>query len=172
MLIRVAPDDEFLVKQSVSVLQKSFGTVALEFSLTRENNPSNPAFVNEKSFKDHLMKEVEFYLCYEEKRPAGCIAIERSPQDPTLFYIERVGVMPQFRHRKLGRKLMDLAFNKILELGGNRVSVGIIDQNVRLKNWYLGQGFYQTSVKKIDHLPFDVCFLERTLSKEDLISAD
>ena len=172
MLIRVAPDDEFLVKQSVSVLQKCFGTVALEFRLTRENNPSNPAFIDEASFKDHLKKDVEFYLCFEERKPAGCIAIERSPQDSTLFYIERVGVMPQFRHRKLGRKLIGNAFDKILELGGNRVSVGIIDQNVRLKNWYLEQGFSQMSVKKIDHLPFDVCFLERSLNKGDLISAD
>jgi hypothetical protein len=46
---------------------------------------------------------------------------------------------------------------------GKKVSVGIIDENLVLKNWYRDYGFVQTDIRRFEHLPFVVCFMEKEL---------
>lgn len=90
----------------------------------------------------------------------GCVGIE-DPQKDDTFYIERLAVLPDYRHKRIGRRLMDYAFEKIKSYNGKTVSIGIIDENTVLKEWYKKYGFEETGIKKFDHLPFTVCFLQK-----------
>jgi ribosomal protein S18 acetylase RimI-like enzyme len=72
-------------------------------------------------------------------------------------------VVPGDRHSGLGKRLMDHALKEIAKLSGTKASVAIINQNTRLKSWYEKYGFKETLVKKYDHLPFEVCFMEFVL---------
>jgi hypothetical protein len=47
--------------------------------------------------------------------------------------------------------------------GGKKVSIGIINENRRLKDWYISCGFAETGTRKFEHLPFEVCFMERAV---------
>jgi len=163
MFKRIQTDDHLAVKKSLSVLHKSFVTVADEFGLTSKNSPTNPAFISEERFRDNLKKGVEFYLYYSKGKPVGCVAIEKAKGQNDLFYIERLGVIPENRHRNIGKKLMEFATRKIVEQGGKCISIGVIDENQLLKEWYRLQGFKEKKVEEFDHLPFTVCFMERRL---------
>ena len=58
---------------------------------------------------------------------------------------------------------MDFVFETVRQRGGKKVSIGIINVNTVLKNWYIGYGFTETGKRKFSHLPFEVCFLEKEI---------
>lgn len=148
----------------VDIIKRSFQTVASEFGLTRENNPSNPAFLTKKRLINLKNLRVWFYKLKHMGEPVGFIAIEQSKEENDIFYIEKLAVLPEFRHKGFGRQLMDFAILRILEKGGKKVSVALIDHHVKLKEWYKSQGFVQSGIKEFDQLPFKVCFMAKELT--------
>jgi ribosomal protein S18 acetylase RimI-like enzyme len=147
-----------------SCIRDSFLTVANEFGFTTENAPTNPAFITYERLKESFDKGMILYGLFVGDKIEGCIAIERSKEDER-FFIERLAVLPQKRHKGYGKILMDFAFDRISEKGGKIASIGIVDENKILKNWYMLYGFKETGIKKFDHLPFTVCFMEKPVDK-------
>ena len=145
----------------LDVIRTSFRTVADEFGITPENTPTNPAFLELGRFRDQLDGDVALFGLVADGTPAGCVAVEAAPAEEGVFYIERLAVRPEFRHRGFGRRLMDRAFEYVQERGGNAVSIAIIDEHRILKDWYRDYGFTETGRKEFAHLPFDVCFMHR-----------
>lgn len=158
---KVSLDDDF--QPYTKLLNLAFLTVADEFNLTKQNCPTNNAFITSEELKMQLTASKEFY-CYSLNRiPVGFIAIEKSIRAENLYYIENVAVHPEYRHENIGKQLMAFAINRIKILGGNAISIGIIDSNSRLKEWYKQLGFRETSIKQFGHLPFDVCYLDKII---------
>jgi diamine N-acetyltransferase len=145
----------------VKVLNESHGTVAEEFGFTKENNPTNGAFIDEQTLKAQLDKGIELYQLKVDEKAIGCVAIEKSQKETDVFYIEKVSIIPEFRHKGYGLKMMDFAAEKIKKYGGKWISIALIDSNTILKSWYLNQGFKETGVKDFPRLPFRVCFMNK-----------
>ena len=145
----------------VHVLNVSHGTVAKDYGFTKGSNPTNNAFIDELTLRTQLTNGIDLYAMSLDNRLIGCIAIEKSAKEIDTFYIEKVSVIPEFRHQGFGVKLMDLAISKIKESDGKIVSIALIDSNTKLKNWYCSQGFKETDIKDFDHLPFRVCFMNK-----------
>jgi len=163
MFKRIYESDNEGVVTGLKVMHESFNTVAEEFGFDQSNCPTNPAFIDELTFRNHLKKGQEFYVCFLNDVAVGTVAIERSRSNPDIYYIERAGVLPGYRHQKIGKKLMEFAIQKIKSYGGKCISIGIIDQNTQLKKWYKNQGFEVSETKVFDHLPFNVHFMEKHL---------
>lgn len=147
----------------VQVLNRSHGTVAKQFGFTRETNPSNNAFIDADTLKAQLNTGINLYGLKVDEVLVGCIAVEKSGTELDTYYIEKVSVLPEYRHRGYGVELMDFATELIHDAGGRFVSIALIDSHSVLKSWYVSQGFEQTLVKSYDHLPFSVCFMRKTL---------
>lgn len=143
----------------VELLRNSFITVADDFGITRENAPTNPAFADEDSLSKMIEKGVSLFGAYYDSRRAGFVALENAGSG--CWYMERLAVLPEYRHKGIGRKLMDFAFAAVKDRGGSKISIGIIDENKVLKNWYTEYGFIETGTKAFKHLPFEVCFMEK-----------
>ncbi len=158
---QVTLQDDFV--PLAKLLNEAFATVAKEFGLTQENSPTNNAFITSDALKAQLTDNREFYACEEDGKAIGFIAIEKSLTDTDTFYIEKLAVIPASRHSGIGRQLMNFATDRIAELGGKRISIGLINSNTVLKNWYTQQGYTEFSIKTFEHLPFDVCIMERYL---------
>ena len=73
-------------------------------------------------------------------------------------------MLPVERHQGFGKMLLNFAFEFIKKNMGRIVSIGIIDENEILKRWYIDYGFIVVGIKKYDHLPFTVCFLEKQIT--------
>ena len=136
-------------------------TIARDFNFTKEDNPTNNAFIDEKTLREQLNNGIELYGLKMNNRLVGCIAIEKSKREPDTYYIEKVSVLPEFRHQGIGVRLMDFATAKIKDAGGQIISIALIDSNTKLKKWYLSQGFIETGFKDFEHLPFRVCFMRK-----------
>ncbi len=93
----------------------------------------------------------------------GFIAIEQALNAPDTFYIEKLAVAPEYRHSGIGVHLMNFASNRIKELGGKRISIGLIDSNAVLKEWYKKQGYVAFETKSFAHLPFSVCLMDKSI---------
>jgi len=147
----------------VQVLNVSHCTVAKDFGFTKDNNPTNNAFINKSTLRTQLNKGIDLYAMSLDNKLIGCIAIEKSAKEIETFYIEKVSVVPEFRNQGFGVKLMDFATSNIKGLGGKSISIALIDSNTKLKKWYCSQGFIETGSKDFLHLPFRVCFMNKQI---------
>jgi ribosomal protein S18 acetylase RimI-like enzyme len=156
--------DELGLQESLRVIHDSFITVANDLSLTPGNAPTNPAFLAFEKLKEAVSKGVLFFGLFANARQAGLVAVEQAGD--TTYYMERLAVLPEFRHQGFGVKLMDFVFEYVKNCGGHKVSIAVIDENQVLKQWYLKYGFRLTEVKRYPHLPFTVCFMEKLIGKD------
>lgn len=142
----------------VMVIRSSFRTVADEFGLTRENAPTNAAFIELDALTAMRQKGAQMYGGFCDGRLVGFVAVRKAKDD--LYYMEKLAVLPDFRHRGYGRQLVDFAVKAVREAGGRRISIGIINENTVLKEWYKCIGFIETETRQFPHLPFTVCHME------------
>ena len=140
------------------VIQESFMTVAKELNLTKENAPTNPAFLTMEKILESIEKKVDFYIASDNNKMCGSVGIQPGKEEGE-YYIERLAVLPEYRHKKYGIKLLDKAIEEIKMRNGKYISIGIIDENIKLKKWYLDYGFIEKGTKRFEHLPFTVCFM-------------
>lgn len=145
--------------KSAQVLRDSYMTVAVEFKLTRRNCPTNAAFTTPEQLQQLMERGAEFYGWYDNKKLIGFVAIEHAGEQ--IYYMEKLAVLPEYRHRGYGKKLADFVYSYVKDKKGERIAIGIIDKNRLLKEWYKKQGYVEKGKKEFHHLPFTVCFMER-----------
>lgn len=146
---------------SLRVITESFSTVAAEFGLSKENCPTHPAFMTLTRLQEALEKKVEFFGLFSGKLQIGFVAVEKSTDE--VFFLERLSVLPDYRHHGYGKKLLDYASDFIKAQGGKVVKIALINEHIVLKQWYLDYGFTETGTKNFPHLPFTVCFMEKEI---------
>ncbi len=149
------------IRSSVRVIRKSFATVAEEFKLTPENCPSNAAFVREDDLYKMQEKGSILFGLFDTNAQIGFVALRKASD--TLHYLEKLAILPVTRHNGHGRLLMDFSVEYVRKAGGKTISIGIVDENVQLKNWYYEYGFREIEIKRFPHLPFTVCILEKNI---------
>ena len=107
-------------------------------------------------------KGLIFFGLFLGDRQVGFVAIEKA--DDSLYYMEKLAVLPGYRHKAGGTGLVRFVLDYVKDRGGKTLSIGIIDEHTILKNWYQEFGFKEITTRKFPHLPFTVCFMEKDLS--------
>ncbi len=156
---------------SAAVIRRSFKTVADEFGLTRENCPGHTAFLTAKSLRNERDHGLKCFGLFSGQQQVGFVGVEGYQTDALVslgpgenrYWLEKLAVLPSRRHEGYGEKLVDLAIQYVLELGGASIVLGMMNEHSVLKTWYIGLGFREMGLRKFDHLPFVVCFMERRL---------
>jgi ribosomal protein S18 acetylase RimI-like enzyme len=144
--------------ECAEVIRRGFLTVAKDFGLTKENSPTNGAFIQKERLAEERGKGHIMYGMTDQSKIIGYMQLERNTQE--LYYLQKLVILPEYRHKGLGTRLLDYAREQVGEMGGKRISIGIIEENAVLKNWYLAYGFKPTGTRKFEHLPFTVGFME------------
>lgn len=145
-----------------NIISESNKDVAERFNLTRQNNPKHPSFYTENWVRSDFNRGEKYFLAELEGGFIGCAAFE-SP-DPTIAYLNRLSVLPQYRRRGIGEKLVRHVIEYSRDQETDLVSIGIIAKFTELKDWYIKLGFIEGETRSFQHLPFDVLYLTfRTL---------
>ena len=158
IIVKAAPA---LLDDCAKVIRDCFITVANDFNLTKEYAATNPAFIEADALNKMHEKNISMFAVYKKDVQIGFVAIEKA--DDKLYYMEKLAILPEYRHKGYGKSAMDFVVEYIKSKGGERVSIGIINENTVLKNWYISYGFAETETKVYRHLPFNVCFLVKKL---------
>lgn len=140
------------------VIRQSFITVADEFGLTTQNCPTNGAFIQVGRLISDWNQNVNLYGLYCDKELMGFMELKK--KEAEIYELEKLSVLPEHRHKGCGALLLDFARKEVFEMGGNKITIGIIESNYRLKMWYLKHGFINTGIANFPHLPFVVGFME------------
>jgi len=145
----------------LEVFHRGYETVAIEFGLTEENCPdrgrANLPF-------DKLVAEFEnsilMYGYFLEEKIVGFISIKFSNG---VCKLNDIIILPEYRQKGYGKELLDFCINKATELSADRIILSMIDDNQKLKNWYVKNGFINVGFKKFKKAPFTVGYMERLL---------
>jgi diamine N-acetyltransferase len=149
------------IRKSARIVRQSFKTVALEFSLTKQNCPTHPSFITVKRLNEVKNEGLKFFGVFLRGNQVGFIAIESAQNG--RFHIEKLAILPEYRHNGYGREVMRFVLDYIRVNNGVKASLGIIDEHKVLKDWYIKLGFREVGVNNFVHLPFTVCFMEHEL---------
>ena len=147
---------------SVGVIQKSFRTVAEELNLTTENAPTHPSLITLEKLEELRQKGLSFYGYFLDDRQVGFVAMEKA--DDSLYYLEKLSVLPGYRHNGYGRDLVRFVLDTAATGGAKKLSIGIIYEQTVLRDWYKSIGFRESGTRKYEHLPFTVGFMETDLT--------
>lgn len=143
--------------ECLEVIHRSFATVAKSFGLTQENCPKHTSFIpiyfleSQKDWGWHM------YGLYAGKKIIGYMSLSKEEDG---FELHNLAVLPEYRHKGFGELLLNYAKNEVKRLDGNKMKIGIIEESVVLKNWYIANGFVPIGTKKYEHLPFTSGYLE------------
>lgn len=143
--------------QSAEIIRLSFKSVADQFGLTEKNAPTNAAFLQDGKLLEDLSRGIDMFGLFVNSTQVGFMALKQKDKD--TFYLEKLAVLPDFRHKGYGRLLLDYARDYVKSLQGSSISIGIIYENKILLSWYEAYGFKITGTKQFAHLPFTVCFM-------------
>lgn len=139
------------------VIRDSFRDVAEEFGLTRENCPTHTSFLE----ADRLRKEYEngyhMFGAYAGGTPVGYVGVKEIGDG--AWELDHLAVLPAYRHHGVGRRLIDRCVSEVRQYDAVMMKIGIIEENTRLKDWYISYGFCHSGVARFPHLPFTVGFL-------------
>ena len=142
----------------LEIIRSSFTTVAVEFGLTESNCPSHTAFMTmdklEKQFNDGRL----MFLFFQNDIPVGYFSLAKCSNSE--WELNNLAVLLEYRHSGIGKAMVDYAVGIVKSNGGNKISIGIMEENSKLKDWYLKLGFRHISIRKFEHLPFTVGFME------------
>lgn len=142
----------------LGVIHRSFATVAEEFGLTRENCPTHTSFLPMEKLANHFRWGWLMFGLYDKDKLIGYFSL--SEEKDGAFELHNLAVLPKHRHGGAGKLLLDHAKETVRTKGGQKITIGIIDESAVLKNWYAVNGFIHTGTRTFGHLPFTVGFME------------
>lgn len=151
--------------ECVKVIRESFKTVADELGFTAENAPRFTAFATtEERLNWHLNGEHRpmYAFCYDNII-VGYYSLLL--QDNNECELNNVCVLPAYRHKGIGKVLLNHAFQIAEETGCKKMNIGIVEENVVLRKWYEAYGFVHTGTQKFDFFPFTCGYMEKELQR-------
>lgn len=143
------------------LIRNSFRDVAERFGLTAENCPRHPSNCSRDWIVSAMEKGVRHFVLEKDETPCGCAALEQVR--PEVCYLERLSVLPDFRHNGFGTELVKYIIETSHGIGARQVEIGIIASDLCLKSWYENLGFSQTHTARFAQLPFEVAFMVNVL---------
>lgn len=150
------------IPECVRVIRNSFKTVADEFGFTEENAPRLAAFATTEErllFRFDEEHRPMYKYCDGEKI-IGYYSLSLEEQACELH---NLSLLPDRRHRGIGRELLLHAFETARKLGCNVLKIGIVEENTVLRAWYGKNGFKHTGTRKFDFFPFTCGYMEKEL---------
>lgn len=149
------------IPECVKVIRESFLTVADEFGFTAENAPKFTAFaVTEERLRWHFFGEHRpMFAFWDNDKLIGYYSLLM--QGNNECELNNLCVLPAYRHKGIGEKLLLNAFDTAKSLGCTKVNIGIVEENKVLRKWYESFGFVHTGTKKFDFFPFTCGYMEK-----------
>jgi diamine N-acetyltransferase len=150
------------LEPNVTLIRRSFATVAAEMGITEKNAPRFTAFITKERLEETRRQGGIFWGLFIGGKQAGFIAVEKEPDNK--YWMKRLAVLPEYRHGGSGRALVDTVINYVRGLGEEKLYLGMVNEETVLKNWYLAMGLKVTAIlNDIPNLPFTVALMELDL---------
>ena len=159
--MKILPSSTIEAERIAQIIRESNKDVAELFGLNFKNAPKHPSFYTKNWVLSDFERGEEYFFYIKDGVNVGCVAFEQP--DPDTAYLNRLSVLPEYRHKGIGTELVRHIFKYARSKYVKIISIGIIAEHSRLKNWYLELGFNEDSTRKFHHLPFNVTYMNYAL---------
>ena len=153
------------IPECVRVIKESFLTVAKDFGIDQKNAPSYVAFATtEEKLLYQLHEEVRHMFAYfnEDNKVIGYYSLRI--QEDYECELNNLCVLSCYRHKNIGKNLLEHAFAQAKILECIKMNIGIVEENTVLKHWYETFGFKHMGTKKYDCFPFTCGYMVKVLT--------
>ena len=149
----------------VDLIKKSFMTVAEEYGFTEDNAPRFTAFATtEERLLWQLYSEHRPMFVYEENGNL-CGYYSLTLQENDECELNNLAVLPEYRHKGIGRQLLEHACMIARNNGCKFMNIGIVEENKKLRKWYEENGAIHLGTKKFDFFPFTCGYMKKELRR-------
>ena len=139
------------------IVRDSNQDVAAKFGLNADNCPKHPAFCTESWVQADLARGERYFILEDDSVPIACVAYENP--SPGLAYLNRLSVLPAYRNRGIGSRLVRHIVQLAQSSSIKSISIGVIGEHSDLQRWYRNLGFHEGETKRFPHLPFSVKYM-------------
>ena len=147
------------LQKCLEIFHIGYETVAVEFGLTDENCPDRGrASLPFEKLVEEFENGTIMYGYYSNDKLVGFMGIKM--HENNVLKLNDIIVLPDFRKLGYGKKLLNYCKDKAKELGANKIQLGMIDNNKRLRKWYEENGFVNIGYKNYEGAPFTVGRME------------
>lgn len=143
------------------LVRESNKDVAVKFNLNAENCPKHPSFYTESWVQADLDRGETYFILEDDSVPLGCVAYEIPSSG--LAYLNRLSVLPKYRNRGIGARLVRHIVEHVRALSVQCISIGVIGEHADLQRWYNKLGFADGDTRRFPHLPFSVKYMTCSL---------
>ena len=157
-IIRQMTEEE--IPECVKVIRTAFKTVADQFGFTEENAPHFTAFATDENRLHFQFSEEHkpMYVYLEGEKIVGYYSL--AVLNESEIELNNLAVLPEYRHKGIGGKLLKDCFKRAKESGANKLKIGIVEENQVLRMWYEKNGFIHLGTVKYDFFPFTCGYME------------
>ncbi|HPR31523.1 MAG TPA: GNAT family N-acetyltransferase [Prolixibacteraceae bacterium] len=149
MIVPVTSSSE--LKLCAPVVQEAFQSVY---------NSAHPPFISERKLLEMYEQGMILFRFIQQNKTVGFVAMEQPDTEKPWWYIEKLSVLPAYRRKGIGTKLMQHVLREITRRGGTHISIALIDEEDDLQAWYQRFGFRHTNSLNYAHLPSIIHFME------------
>ncbi len=148
------------IEKCVEVIKRSFLTVAQEYGLTVKNAPRFTAFATTfERLQAQYTEGRQMYGYFDEKEKlTGYYSLHITESGECE--LNNLCVLPEHRHKDVGKKLFAHALLKAAEKKCKKVGISIVEENSKLRVWYEQFGAKHIGTKKFDFFPFTCGYME------------
>ncbi len=139
------------------VLREDFADIAARFGLSEENCPTNGAFHRVERLEADWDAGCVPYGLFVGAELVGFMQLERISDEEVA--LNKLTVLPAHRRRGFGERLVAYAKSAARTDGAAVLTLGMIEENTELKQWYASLGFAHTGTKRYDGLPFTAGYM-------------
>ena len=151
------------ISRCVEIIRESFLTVAGEYGFTEENAPRFTAFATTADRLYWQMDGEHRLMFVLEEDGVLCGYYSLLLQGNGECELNNLAVLPEYRHKGIGKQLLEHAFHKAKEEGCKIVNIGIVEENKLLRKWYELNGAKHVGTKKYDFFPFTCGYMKKEL---------
>ena len=101
------------------------------------------------------------YLYEEDGRIVGYYSL--LIMDNNECELNNLAVLPDFRHKGIGKKLLEHSFDMARDMGCRKMLIGIVEENQPLRKWYEENGAVHLGTRKFDFFPFTCGYLTKEI---------
>ena len=157
-LAEIRPLDASYLSRYAGVIRAGFATVARDFGLTKDNCPRHTSFITDERLAEKIRDGYYPYGYFVGDTLFGFVSL--TDEGGGVYSMNNLSVLPEWRHFGCGKRLLDHCKDRVVEMGGNKIVIGIIEENGVLRDWYAANGFAHTGTERFEHMPFTVGHME------------
>jgi diamine N-acetyltransferase len=154
----IKPMEKNDIEECLEVIHTSFTTVAKEFNLTKENCPGHTSYMPKEKLQQQFTDGRPIFIYAKDKKVIGYFSLGVNKDGS--YELDNLAVLPHYRHLGIGKEMVKFAKDEVKRLGSRKITIGIIEENTILRNWYSNLGFKHLGTRKFEQLPFTVGFME------------